>query len=902
MKKVLTIFGTRPEAIKLAPIVHELEKYPEKFNSVVGVSGQHDTLLKQVLDIFEIKPKFNLNVMRNNQNLGELTSSIIEKFGNILNEIKPDIILVQGDTTTVFAASMAAFYQKIPVGHVEAGMRTGDKYNPFPEEINRRLTDQLANLFFVPTDNNRQNLLKEGIAKEKIFITGNTVIDALQYIISSEQYKNLSLCQYPENKTILLTTHRRENFGTPLKNIFDAIVELADKYKSFQFVFPVHPNPNVTELANSLLTGRRNIHLISPLDYLSFIGLMNKSFIILSDSGGIQEEAPSLNKPVLVLREKTERLEVVDAGGAILVGTDKEKIIKEFSRLITDNDHYKKMTNIKNPYGNGHASKQIINILDEYLNGEKYQMKSDNINRLVKQGENYFHSGNTAEAEISFEKILNNNPNHVEALNNIGVIAFQKSDYRGALDYFKRVLAIDEHYTAAIENCAKCLIAIEEPLTALNLIQKYLKFGIINTELLNIMGQCFIELKDMGSAKFVFEKSLSLNSDQEEIKELIATIKSAPIENSKLNKHSISIEKLNIGFISIWFERGQSYVTKALRDILSKHHNTFVFARTGGVFGQPKLEKTGYWNVPNLTTYPEYKIPTDIIKKWVRENKLDVVIFNEEYDWDLVRAVKESGTKVFTYLDYYKDDWNPYIDMYDAVLCSTLRTYKLVKNLCKAHYIGWCVDLNLFKPKKNSTEKKYTFFHNAGWLGINYRKMTPAVILAFDAVSRIFKNTSLLVHAQAELDKLPFQIIDILKSNPHINYHIETLPAPGLYHNGKILVFPSKLEGLGLPLPEGLACGLPTIVTNAPPMNEFIKNGYNGFLVRVAHRITRHDNISFPEEIVDVNDLALKMSEAINNPDLINEMGINARQFAETELNPAVLGGRLNNIFYKIMG
>ena len=901
MKKILTIFGTRPEAIKLAPIVHELEKYPDKFDSIVGVTGQHDTLLKQVLDIFEIRPRFNLNVMRDNQDLEELTASIIERFGKILNEIRPDIVLVQGDTTTVFAASLAAFYQKISIGHVEAGMRTGDKYNPFPEEINRCLTDQLSDLFFVPTDNNRQNLLKEGIAKEKIFITGNTVIDALQHIVSSDRYAQLNPVQYPENKTILLTAHRRENFGTPLKNIFHAVAELADKYESFQFVFPVHPNPNVTGPANRILSGRRNIHLISPLDYLSFIQLMDRSFIILSDSGGIQEEAPSLNKPVLILREKTERTEIVDAGGAILVGTDKETIIKEFSRLITDYDHYKKMTNIENPYGKGDASRQITNILDDYLNGKGYQTGQDNTDLLLKQGEDYFHSCNISDAENCFKKVLNYDPNHLEALNNIGVIAFHKSEYGSALSYFQRALAIDERHTDAIENCSKCLIAVKEPLTALNLIQKSFKLGIINTDLLNMMGQCFMELKDMRSAKSVFEKSLSLNPDQEEIKKLIDAIKGVPKDNGGFNRHSASIERLNIGFISIWFERGQSYVTKALRDILSNEHNTFVFARTGGVFGQPKLEKSGYWDVPNLTTYPEYKIPTDVIKKWVTDNKLHVVIFNEEYDWDLVRGVKETGAKVITYLDYYKDDWKTDIDIYDSVLCSTNRTYNLVKSLCKAHYIGWCVDLDLFKPVNDDSLKKHTFFHNAGWLGINYRKMTPAVILAFNALSRAFENSSLLVHAQADLDKLPPQIIDIIKSNDRINYHIETVPAPGLYHRGEILVFPSKLEGLGLPLPEGLACGLPAIVTNAPPMNEFIKNGYNGFLVRVAHRISRHDNISFPEEIIDVNDLVLKMSEAIKNPDLINEMGINARRFAENELNPKVLGNRLNDLFYEIM-
>jgi 1,2-diacylglycerol 3-alpha-glucosyltransferase len=301
--------------------------------------------------------------------------------------------------------------------------------------------------------------------------------------------------------------------------------------------------------------------------------------------------------------------------------------------------------------------------------------------------------------------------------------------------------------------------------------------------------------------------------------------------------------------------------------------------------------------VPNLTTHPDYKIPHNIIVEWIRDNDLDAIIFNEEYDWELVKSVKSTGIKVMTYLDYFKEDWKPFMRLYDKVLCSTRRTYHLVKDLCNAHYIGWAVDINLFSPSENKS-RKYTFFHNAGWLGINYRKMTPAVILAFDAVSRHFPDVTLLVHSQADFDKLPSTIIRIIKENPRITYQVGTEPAPGLYHKGRILVFPSKLEGLGLPLPEGLACGLPAIVTDAPPMNEFIKNGYNGYLVRVAHRIKRHDNIAFPEEIVDINDLALRMSEAINNPDLISEMGFNARQFAETELNPSVLGDRLNALFY----
>ena len=373
MKKILTIFGTRPEAIKLAPVVHELEKHPEKFDSIVGVTGQHDTLLKQVLDVFKIKPAFNLNVMKANQGLDDLTVSIIKGFGEILDKVKPDMILVQGDTTTVFAASLAAFFRRIRIGHVEAGMRTGDKYNPFPEEINRCLTDQMADLFFAPTGNNRQNLLKEGVAEEKVFITGNTVVDALHHIISSNRCMEHDINQYPEGKTILLTTHRRENFGSPIENIFHAVRKLAGIFRDCQFVFPVHPNPNVKGPAERILSGEDNIHMIPPIDYLSFVGLMSRSFMILSDSGGVQEEAPSLHKPVLILREKTERPEVVEAGGAVLVGTDQDKIIEEFTRLINDSAHYKKMADIKNPYGEGDAAIRIVKTLIDYFNRHGHQ-------------------------------------------------------------------------------------------------------------------------------------------------------------------------------------------------------------------------------------------------------------------------------------------------------------------------------------------------------------------------------------------------------------------------------------------------------------------------------------------------------------------------------------------------
>lgn len=351
------------------------------------------------------------------------------------------------------------------------------------------------------------------------------------------------------------------------------------------------------------------------------------------------------------------------------------------------------------------------------------------------------------------------------------------------------------------------------------------------------------------------------------------------------NKFSETPKKiLNIGFVSIWFERGQSYVTKALRDIVAKEHNAFVLARTGMVYGQTKLEKNLYWNVPNLTTYSEYEIPPDILISWIRKNELDAVIFNEEYDWELVRTVKYMGAKALTYLDYYKEDWKHNMRLYDKVLCSTLRTYHMAKDFCNAHYIGWAVDTELFRPTDHK-DKEFTFFHNAGWLGMNFRKMTPAVVLAFDAISKYLQDVTLFIHTQVELDKLPPVIIRLIRDNPRITYHIETVPAPGLYHKGHILVFASKLEGLGLPLPEGLACGLPAIATNAPPMNEFVRDGYNGLLVDVAHCVERKDNIIFPETLVSVNDLAVKMAQFATDPARVVELGKNARRYVEENLS-----------------
>ena len=359
-------------------------------------------------------------------------------------------------------------------------------------------------------------------------------------------------------------------------------------------------------------------------------------------------------------------------------------------------------------------------------------------------------------------------------------------------------------------------------------------------------------------------------------------------------------KKLNIGFVSVWFERGQAYVTKMIRDVVATRHQTFVLARTGGVYGQAMFSQTGQWNVPNLVHFPQHTIPPPTFQQWIRDHRLDVVIFNEEYDWNLVRAAKETGAHVITYLDYYKEDWKPQMGLYDAVLCSTRRTYDMVKDVCPAHYIGWAVDSTLFRPRDDGG-KKFTFYHNAGWLGINFRKNTPAAIVAFAAISRHLPDIDLLVHSQVPLEYLPPEIGAIVQMTPRITYHVETVPAPGYYHKGRIMLFPTKLEGLGLPLFEALASGLPVIATDAPPMNEFIRHGENGLLVRVAQSITRPDNIAFPETIVDVSDLAMKMVELARNPEQVRMLSQNARRYAENELQPNALGARICGILDQVV-
>ena len=368
--KVLTVFGTRPEAIKMAPLVHALAKDPH-FEAKVCVTAQHREMLDQVLKLFSIVPEYDLNIMQPGQGLTEITCRILEGLKPVLESFKPDVVLVHGDTTTTMAASLAAFYQRIPVGHVEAGLRTGDLSSPWPEEGNRTLTGHLATYHFAPTETSRQNLLRENIADNRITVTGNTVIDALFWVrdrvLSDGALHNELTQRYPflanGKKMILVTGHRRESFGRGFEQICHALAEIAANNPDVQIVYPVHLNPNVSEPVKRILGYVENVILIEPQDYLPFVWLMNRAWLILTDSGGIQEEAPSLGKPVLVMREMTERPEAVSAGTVCLVGTDSQRIVNEVTRLLQDESAYQAMSRAHNPYGDGHACHRILSAL-----------------------------------------------------------------------------------------------------------------------------------------------------------------------------------------------------------------------------------------------------------------------------------------------------------------------------------------------------------------------------------------------------------------------------------------------------------------------------------------------------------------------------------------------------------
>ena len=363
--KIMTVFGTRPEGIKMAPIVKELEKRGG-VESVICITAQHREMLDQVLNLFDIKPDYDLNIFSPGQTLTQVTTRALEGLEKVILKEKPDVLLVQGDTTTVFAGALAAFYQRVKIGHVEAGLRSGNLYSPYPEEANRMLTGIMADYHFAPTERNRDNLLKEDYSPDKIFITGNTVIDALKYTIKEDYEFHIDLLNeldYENRRMILLTSHRRENIGKPMENIFGAVKDIVEKYEDVEVIFPMHLNPKVREIASKILGENNRIHLIEPLDYEPFTNLMAKVDLVVTDSGGLQEEAPTLGKPVLVVREETERPEGIESGTAKLVGTSYEVLYKELDILLSDKDEYDKMANAVNPYGDGNAAKNIVDAI-----------------------------------------------------------------------------------------------------------------------------------------------------------------------------------------------------------------------------------------------------------------------------------------------------------------------------------------------------------------------------------------------------------------------------------------------------------------------------------------------------------------------------------------------------------
>ena len=380
MKNMMLVFGTRPEAIKMSPLVKEFQKYPEKFETIVCVTGQHREMLDQVLRIFDIQPDYDLNIMKQGQDLYDVTARVLTGMRDVLKETRPDIVLVHGDTTTSTAAALAAFYQQIPVGHIEAGLRTHNIYSPWPEEVNRQITGRIATYHFAPTSLSKDNLLQEGISGEQIIVTGNTVIDALYMVVEKLKNDGILSCELEKvlkasgydisrlsdgRKLVLITGHRRENFGDGFISMCKAIKSLSEKYPEVDFVYPMHLNPNVRKPIHEVFgeSQRANLFFIEPLEYLSFVYLMEKSAIVLTDSGGIQEEAPGLGKPVLVMRDTTERPEALEAGTVKLVGTDYDKIVNEVSGLLDSQEYYEKMSKAINPYGDGKACSRIVKAL-----------------------------------------------------------------------------------------------------------------------------------------------------------------------------------------------------------------------------------------------------------------------------------------------------------------------------------------------------------------------------------------------------------------------------------------------------------------------------------------------------------------------------------------------------------
>ena len=377
--KILVAFGTRPEAIKMAPVIKQFELNNDMFETIICVTAQHREMLDQVLNLFDINPQYDLDLMTDSQTLPNLTAKVLTGITKVMEKEKPDLVIVQGDTTTTFVTSLAAYYFKIPVAHIEAGLRSKDKYSPFPEELNRRLTTHLADIHFSPTEEAKNNLLKEGIPQRFIYVTGNTIIDALKWVnkkhnqtSADKKWSDFFLSQYNISlsnrvRTILVTGHRRESFGEGFKRICNALSILSRNNSNLQIIYPVHLNPNVKKTVYSILGNLKNVHLIPPLDYEPFVFLMNKSYLILTDSGGIQEEAPSLGKPVLVMREKTERPEATKAGTAKIVGTDCKTIVTQTQKLLDNKNDYNKMHKVVNPFGDGKAAERIVTILKELL-------------------------------------------------------------------------------------------------------------------------------------------------------------------------------------------------------------------------------------------------------------------------------------------------------------------------------------------------------------------------------------------------------------------------------------------------------------------------------------------------------------------------------------------------------
>ncbi|WP_294757683.1 non-hydrolyzing UDP-N-acetylglucosamine 2-epimerase [uncultured Lactobacillus sp.] len=368
--KVMTVFGTRPEAIKMAPLVQKL-KQDERFEEVTVVTAQHREMLDQVLNIFKIQPDYDFNIMKKNQSLEGITAKVLVDMTKVLKEVKPDIVLVHGDTTTTFAASLASFYLQCPLGHVEAGLRTWNKYSPFPEEMNRQMTDDLTDLYFAPTKVSKQNLLKESHHSENIFITGNTAIDALAETVQDDYHHEVLDLIKPGNKIILVTMHRRENQGEPMRRVFKVMKQVVDSHDNVEIIYPVHLSPRVQKVAHEILGNDSRIHLIAPLDVVDFHNLAKLSYFIMTDSGGVQEEAPALNKPVLVLRDTTERPEGVEAGTLKLVGTQVDQVKKAMLELLENKEVYEQMAKAKNPYGDGHASERIMDDIAYYFSQNK---------------------------------------------------------------------------------------------------------------------------------------------------------------------------------------------------------------------------------------------------------------------------------------------------------------------------------------------------------------------------------------------------------------------------------------------------------------------------------------------------------------------------------------------------